>query len=66
MLEAGLENLSSCLVLYDENYSRFVDLFDEVRIRLTRAPQFVITDFSIVTAVVNWEKQRPIVVQNNG
>jgi DNA-binding MarR family transcriptional regulator len=56
-----LENLSSCLVLYDENYSRFAGLFDEVRVRPTRAPQFVIPDFSMVVAVVSWETRKPVV-----
>ncbi|AGT35832.1 MULTISPECIES: TrmB family transcriptional regulator [Thermofilum] len=58
--EAKLENIASCLVLYDENYNGLVELFDEVRVRPTRAPQFVITDFSMVTAVVNWGTQDPV------
>ncbi|ABL78552.1 TrmB family transcriptional regulator [Thermofilum pendens] len=49
-------DLATCLVLYDgEDIGSFVNVFDEVRLRPTRAPQMAIPDFSQVVIVSGWE-----------
>jgi sugar-specific transcriptional regulator TrmB len=63
ILKEKSKDVSICLVLLgNENisYELFISVSDEVLHRPTRAPQFVIPDFSQVLVIVNHEKSEPI------
>jgi len=64
LLKEKSKDVSICLVLLgSEEFSELPaasSIFDEVLLRPTRAPQFVIPDFSQVLVIVGCEKETPI------
>jgi len=59
--EAAKKPLSTCVVLYDaiEEATGNLKLYDEVRVKPTKAPVMLIPDFRHALVIIDWETRKP-------
>ena len=59
--KVGKKEISTCIVLYDaiEEVPERLKVYDEVRIKPTKAPIMLLPDFRHALVIVDWESKRP-------